>query len=70
VQRRSKLSSSAIEATFSAWTVPRSYSEYNGRYSSVESSGMEYLSADNDSWRISIAKFRYQETSSEDTAEE
>jgi hypothetical protein len=33
-------------------------------------SGVECSSSGNGSWRISIAKIRYQETSSENTAEE
>jgi hypothetical protein len=38
--------------------------------SEVEGSAMECLPAGNGSWRISIAKIRYQETSNEDTVEE
>jgi hypothetical protein len=70
MQRRGKRTSSTIEVVFSAWSMPRSYLEDNWRYSAVEGSVVECLPASNRSWRVSIAKIHYQETSSEDTAEE
>jgi hypothetical protein len=54
----------------SAWSEPRSYLEDNRRYKAVEGLVVECLPAGSGSGRISIAKIRYQETSSENAAEE
>jgi glutamine phosphoribosylpyrophosphate amidotransferase len=52
---------------FSACHVPSSYLEDSWRYKAVEGSVMEYWPASNG--KISIAKIRYHETSSENIAE-